>query len=271
MTERIASNLSGGVCRHPDDEQPEDPPPEKASAPRRDWLVSEAPIHWDNVSSSCDANAVVAARNARSGGGSGSLPEPPMATAGSTSAPRCEAPPTKAQSAGASSNAARTAERDGLRPYLAAGSTHDGHSAFVGGAAAKGSTNGVIEAEVVSVSVQAGLQSEIQGTLARVGTSGRYGSASLETLTAQAHVGLYNPDGSSGFNYGASATLVSSEVTAKYSGNSVTVGLAAGIGIGGHVGIRDDDKDARPEVCLRGAVGSFALGGCLEIPIVIRP
>lgn len=271
MTERISSHLSGGVCRHPDDEQPEDAPREKAGASNRDRLVSETPIGWDDLASSCGANAVLAARSARGGGMSGSSPSAPRATAGSTSAPRCDAPPTKTQSAGASSNAARTTERDGLRPYFAAGLTHDGQNAFVGGAAVKGSMEGVIEAEVVSASVQAGLRIEAQATLARVGASGEHGSASVETLTAQAHAGIYNSDGSVGFNYGASAAFISSEITAKHSGNSITVGLAAGIGGGVHVGIRDDDKDGRPELCYRGSVGPFTVGGCLEIPVVIRP
>jgi hypothetical protein len=282
MTERISSDPSRNVCRRPEDEQPEAIPRETPAPPYRDRLVSAPPIDWDKVSSSCDANAADAARNASQGGGmcGGRWPGAAVSSPGAASEPRSDAsPPSKTKApapppvtAGASGNAARTSERDFRKgPYAAEGYTHDGGSAFAGVAGLKGRTEEGLEGEALSVSIQAGEQNELQGTFARLGYSGAHGAGSVEALTASVHVGIDNSDGSHGVNAGAAVALASSEITLKHSGWSATGGLAAGIGAEGHVGIRDDDKDGKPELCGRVALGIGIGGACIEMPVVIRP
>lgn len=282
MTERISSDPSRSVCRRPEDEQPEALPRETPAPTCRDRLVSAAPIDWDKVPSSCDANAADAARNASQGGGmcGGRSPGAAVSSPGTAPAPRSDAnppPKTKApasppRTAGASGNAARTSERDFRKgPYAAEGRTHDGGSAFAGVAGLKGRTEEGIEGEALSVSIQAGEQNEVQGTFARLGYSGAHGAGSLEALTASAHVGVDNADGSHGVNAGASAALASGEITLKHSGWSATGGLAAGIGAEAHVGVRDDDKDGKPEICFRVAFNIGIAGACIEMPVVIKP
>lgn len=281
MTERISSDPSRNVCRRPEDDESAEIPREAPAPTCRDRLVSAQPIDSDRIPTSCDANAADAARNASSGGGmcGGRWPGTPVTSLGSVPEPRSDAPPVKqdapsvpARTAGASGNAARTAERDFSKgPYAAAGRTHDGGSVFAGAAALKGRTEEGIEAEALSVSVQVGAQNEIQGTVARLGYSGEYGSGSIEVLTASVHLGIDNSDGSYGVNIGATASLMSGDVTTKHSGDSITAGLAAGKGGEAHVGIRDDDKDGKPEICLRVAWGVEIGGGCIELPMVIRP
>lgn len=243
MTDRISSDASRSVCRRPEDDRTEEPSRDEPAPTCRDRLTSHQEVDWDKVPTSCDANAADAVRNAK-------------------------APPP----AGASTNAARTGERD-VRdgPYAAAGRTHDGGSVFVGVAAVKGRTAEGIEREEHSASIQVGKQNEVQGTVARVGYSGAAGSVSVEGLTANAHAGVENSDGSRGVNVGAGATLVGGEVTLKHSGWSITGGLAMSAGAEAHAGIRDDDKDGRPETCFRIALGAGIGGLCVESPVVIRP
>lgn len=283
MTERISSDSPRNLCYQPEDERPQAIAREKPGPACRDRLVSESPPDWNNVPTSCEANAADAARNAGEGGMCGGRwPGAPMSSGGSTPDPRSVSPPRKEEpssptkqprpTAGASRNAARTTERGALEgSYAAAGVTHDGRSAFAGVALVKGGTKNGLEAEAGSLSVQAGLQNEAQATFVRAGVSGERGAASLETLTANVHAGIDNSDGSVGLNVGASATLVGTEATLQHSGNSFTVGLAAGLGVGGHFGVRDQDKNGKPEICFRATAGPVTIGGCNEVPIVIRP
>ncbi|MBX3200201.1 MAG: hypothetical protein KF894_18845 [Labilithrix sp.] len=286
MTERISSDPSRNACRRPEDEPSEALPKESPAPTCRDRLVSAPPVDWDKVPTSCDANAADAARNAGQGEGGtcGGWPGAPMTGRGSTPAPRSEAPPAKAapakkdaratppRTAGASGNGARTAERDFLKgAYAAEGYTHDRGSVFAGAAALKGHMEDGVDAEELSVSVQVGEQNEAQATLARLGHSNEHGSSSVDALTANAHIGLDNSDGSHGVNAGASASWVTAEATMKRSGWSVTGGVAAGIGAEAHVGVRDDDKDGKPEICVRGALSVAIVGACIELPVVIRP
>ena len=111
----------------------------------------------------------------------------------------------------------------------------------------------------------------LQGTFVRVGYSKGHVAGSAEAFTANAHIGLDNSDGSYGVNAGAAAAAASGEITAKHSGWSVTGGLTAGIGAEGHLGIRDDDKDGKPEICARVAFGVGIGGLCIEMPVVIKP
>ena len=155
--------------------------------------------------------------------------------------------------------------------YAAEGTTHDRGSYFAGVAGLKGRTEEGIEGEALSVSIQGGAQNEVQGTFVRLGYSSDHVAGSTEAFTANAHIGIDNSDGSYGVNAGAAAAAASGEITVKHSGWSVTGGLAAGIGAEGHLGIRDDDKDGKPEICARVAFGVGIGGLCIEMPVVIRP
>lgn len=281
MTERISSDPSRTVCRRPEDEPSEATSNERPAPARRDRLASAPPVDWEKVPTSCDANAADAARNADRGGGTcgGGWPGAAVTSRGSAPEPRSDAPPVKTgarasppRTAGASGNGARTTERDFTKgPYAAQGRTHDGGSVFAAAAALKGRTGEGVEAEALGVSVQAGEQNELQVTTARLGYSDPRVSVSVDALTANAHVGVDNSDGSHGVNAGASAAWASGEVTVKRSGWSLTGGLAAGAGAEAHLGVRDDDEDGAPEVCARLAFG-FGIGGaCVELPVVIRP
>ncbi len=206
----------------------------------------------------------------------GRWPGTAVSSRGSAPDPRSDAPPAKTDApvapsrTGASGNAARTSERS-LRPYASEGRTHDGGSAFAGVAALKGRTEEGIEFEALSVSIQGGEQNELQGTFARLGYSSEHVAVSVEALTANAHIGIDNSDGSHGVNAGASAAVASGEGTIKYSGWSATAGLTVGIGAEAHLGVRDDDKDGKPEICGRVAFGIGIGGLCIEMPVVIKP
>lgn len=296
MTERVSCGPSRNVSRREEEEEERSKeasssgaPPQVASQARlndkpaptcRDRQVSQPPIDWDSVPSMCDANAVEAARNAIAGGMSGGTRAGvPMTSPGkapeqnaSTSPPPSPPPKPPVKTAGASTNAARTTERDFLKgPYAAAGITHDGGSLFAGAAALKGRTTEGIEAEALGVSVQVGRQTEAQSTVARLGYSSKHVSGSVEALTANAHFGFDNSDGSVGVNIGAGATLASAEITAKHSGWSITRGISAGPGGEAHIGLRDDDKDGRPELCVRVGWAFVIAGSCVESPIILKP
>lgn len=249
MTQPISQDRSRSASRTDDDSAASaSHATREAASPgasaSRERLVSQPPPDWERVPSSCDTNAADAARNA----------------AGDT------------KKRAASTNAARTTERDlADGPYAAAGVTRDGKNLHVGVAAAKGRTNQGMEVELASASVQIGEQNEAQATATRLGYGGETFSGSVEAFTANAHAGLENSDGSRGINSGAGATFVAGEVTVKHSGWSVTAGLSAGVGVEGHIGVRDADKDGKPEVCFRVAAAWGVGGLCLESPVVIRP
>lgn len=250
MTERVSSDASRNVCRRPEDEQTTEVSKERPPlAPAcRDRLVSSAPPDWESLPNRCDENAAMAAQNATIG------------------------PPLPPKGAGASTNAARTSERDVKDgAYAAAGRTHDGKSVFVAGAVTKGKMGDGTDLETLSVSVQVGQQSEAQATMMRVGYAGKNVSGSSEHATLNAHYGTENSDGSRGLNIGASATVAAAEITITDSGSSRTIGVSEGIGAESHVGVRDADKDGRPELCVRVGALFFTAGACFESPIVIRP
>jgi hypothetical protein len=122
------------------------------------------------------------------------------------------------------------------------------------------------EAEVLSASVQVGAQNEAQVTFVRVaGTSGNL-NGSAEAFTARANLGIHNDDGSTGFNAGAGATAVGFEGTLGRE-SSLTGGLAASVGYGASVGLRDLDADGKQELCARVAAGPITLGVCVENPL----
>lgn len=246
MTERISSDASRNVCRRPEDEASEQVSTDKPGPTCKEPLVSRPPPDWDAIPNHADDNAALAAQNAPIG------------------------PPPPPKGAGASTNAARTSERD-FGPYATAGRTHDGNNVFAGAAVAKGKLGGGFEGEKYSASIQAGLQNEVQVTGARITYAGQNVSVTVESATANVHAGIENSDGSRGLNAGAGATLGSAEMTVKHEGSSATVGISKGIGAEAHVGVRDEDADGRPELCVRVAAGIVIAGACFEAPIVIRP
>ncbi len=175
--------------------------------------------------------------------------------------PPAAGPPASA----ANNNAQRTTERK-LAPYVDAGVTAAGDSLFAGAALLKGrdpKSGG--EVEVLSASAQIGAQTEVQLGFQRVaGTHGPL-SGGVETFSAKASVGIHNDDGSTGFNVGAGATAVGFEGSVG-GASRLTNGVAAGVGGGVSVGVRDVDGDDNRELCARVSIGPVTVGACLESP-----
>jgi hypothetical protein len=167
----------------------------------------------------------------------------------------------------ATNNATRTQERNlASGPYAAAGYVEGGHVLHAGVALAKGRDASGLEVEAMSVSVQVGAQHEAQAGAVRVGFSGAKGTIAGEGGTANAHIGIHNPDGSTGLNTGAGTVMVGGEITLGANANSVTVGTGVGVGAEMSVGLRDKDGNGRPEVCFRLGVKFATVGACIELP-----
>lgn len=178
-------------------------------------------------------------------------------------------PPTapSASALPANNNALRTSERNGIIPYADADVTASGDSVFAGAAMLKGrdpKTNG--EVEVLSVSGQLGAQTELQVGFQRVSGARGALSGGVEVFTARANIGIHNDDGSTGFNVGAGATAVGLEGTVG-GASRLTYGVAAGMGAGVSVGVRDVDRDGNGELCARVSIGPVTVGACLENPL----
>lgn len=122
-----------------------------------------------------------------------------------------------------------------------------------------------LDVEVLSLSGQVGTQNEFQVGLQRIGRSSPSGSVGIEVLTARANMGIHNDDGSVGINAGAQATALGVETTLA-TVDSLTVGLSAGLGVGGSVGLRDLDKDGEHELCAKVSLGPLTAGVCVETP-----
>lgn len=168
----------------------------------------------------------------------------------------------------ATNNAQRTSAM-APAPYADAGVTDDG-IAYAGVAAIKGrDADSGIEMEIYSASVQVGAQNEAQAGMARLGISSDSGanSASMDIFTAQAHAGIYNKDGSTGINVGATAVAVGVEGTASTGASGVTGGVSIGVGAEYSAGIRDADGDGYGEIGLR---GTLELGVGVTIGIQIE-
>lgn len=180
----------------------------------------------------------------------------------STLPPPSPTPPAPA----ANNNAQRTEERLGAVPYASAGFTAAGDSVYASAAVIKGRDPSGAAIEVLSASVQVGAQTEAQVGFQRVaGTRGAL-TGSVETFTLRANVGIYNDDGSTGFNIGGSATAVGFEGTVG-GASSVTYGVAAGAGAAASVGARDVDRDGRTELCAKVVFGPVTAGACVESPL----
>lgn len=138
-------------------------------------------------------------------------------------------------------------------------------AAYAEFAALQGSdSNAPLTVEVASVSGQAGRANEVSATLLHLGAGPASVQASVDVFKAEAHGGIYNPDGSTGVNLGASATLIGAEAQFSDGANSFNFGLSLGAGAEASVGARDADADGATEVCGRVALGPVAVGACLE-------
>ncbi len=102
--------------------------------------------------------------------------------------------------------------------------------------------------------------------------AGGHATTSADTFSAKVNYGIHNPDGSVGLNFGASASVVGVETTFSHSGWSLTVGASEGIGPDMSVGVRDQDRDGRGELCGRISIRALTLGACLEVlPALVEP
>lgn len=254
MTTPISGSMSGGSCSRAEDDldtpnassssssASASKPTSESRAPQSNASSSSLDVDWDSVPSAGPSPALAAAS------------------------------PQKAAEGHASTNASRTTQRDiHDGPHSAAGYTDDKKSVFVSAAAVKGSYSDGVEIELGSASVQIGRQHEAQIGAGRAGYHGEIISVAAEAFTASAQVGVENPDGSTGMNAGLSATAASIEATAKHSGNSITAGLSLGAGASGSIGLRDDDRDGKPEACVRASFEFVIVGGCIELPAFFKP
>ncbi len=188
---------------------------------------------------------------------------------------RSEMPPPSSSSpavaklvSAANNNAQRTSELSGIAPHLAAGKTAAGDSVYVSVAGLKGhDPKSGLEVEVLSASEQKGLQLESQAALLRVGKSDATGSFNIESFTIRATHGIHNDDGSTGYNVSGLATALGGEVTLNHGADSVTLGLAAGVGAAGSIGLRDIDGDGDRELCFKASIEAFTVGACVETPL----
>jgi hypothetical protein len=88
----------------------------------------------------------------------------------------------------------------------------------------------------------------------------------VDLLRAELHLGSQNADASQGENIGAMATGVGLEITAEYSGWSLTAGLSASLGASVSSGEgRDRDHDGKLERCFAVSFGPLTLGECDEL------
>lgn len=247
MTDSIARRESG-ACRLPgDDPEPDDasrPSPSTAGQSEKPRQACMVDIDWNETSPH--------------EGPAFGPPAPPASPA---------APPPAVRVPQATSNATRTTERDlASGAYASAGYAPGGHAAYVGAAIVKGRDANGGEVEAMSASVQAGAQREAQVTVLRVGFSDSRVAVSGEAGTANAHVGIHNPDGSTGVNSGVGAVIVAAEGTFGDQANSLTVGIGVGVGAEASVGLRDKDGNGQPELCVRIGVKFATVGACVELP-----
>jgi hypothetical protein len=166
------------------------------------------------------------------------------------------------------SNQERTSARAGIAPYAAIGRTSSG-DAFAGVAALKGrEPKSGFELEMATVSLQRGTQSEAQIGVARLGGSTDRGktSGTVDFATARVAGGIHNPDGSTGLNFAATATLLGVEATHEVGANgSVTGGAAFAVGGEVSLGVKGG-ANGKPALCFRFGAEPGMAGFCLEKP-----
>jgi hypothetical protein len=135
-----------------------------------------------------------------------------------------------------------------------------------------------IDIEVFSVSGETGpAVNGAQVAMARMGVSGQpawhpevidKAAASFEVFTAHVAIGTQNPDGSLGFGVSVGTAVVGVEVSGSVFDGAVSgsIGASAGLTFEGAIGVRDADKDGRPELCGRLGVAVVTGDICLEWP-----
>jgi hypothetical protein len=161
-------------------------------------------------------------------------------------------------------NAQRTTARTEEGFYADCGFTED--AIFAGVALDKNrDPDSGYEFEAGSFSLQLGGQNEAQAAAGRLGYTEGGDSFVVDLLTAKASGGAHNDDGSTGFNASAGATLLGAEGTLDLGDqDSLTFGLAASVGGGLSVGLRDGDHDGNLEFCFKASVAFLTVGACGE-------
>lgn len=178
------------------------------------------------------------------------------------------------QGSPATTDAKRGSARTDFAPRADAGVTSSGDSVYANASMLRGRDPQTgVEADLMRASARAGAQTDVSAGMASVGVSSENGgkSARLDVMTAQAGSGIRNPDGSTGFNVGATATAVGVEGTLESGGWSATAGISISKGFAASIGTRDQDRDGAGELCVRvsGGVGlvGATLGVCAENPL----
>lgn len=105
--------------------------------------------------------------------------------------------------------------------------------------------------------------------VARLGGSSDDGrtSGTADFMTARVAGGIHNSDGSTGLNFGATATIVGGEATHPFGEASSLTG-GASFGVGGEVslGFKLEGPHGKPALCVRVAPNPTVQGVCLERP-----
>lgn len=160
--------------------------------------------------------------------------------------------------------------KEGLKPVFEYGVDNSGHiHAHAAAISGQNSETGV-DAELLGVSVETGEgyfhNSNI--VMGKVGITNKEGdSAHIEVFAGHEGVGTHNADGSEGGHAELIASLVSVEGTLSSGGNSISAGLAIGVGAAASMGYRDQDHDGNLEGCASVSPGGFfSVGACLELP-----
>lgn len=132
-------------------------------------------------------------------------------------------------------------------------------------------TEGGAQREQGGVRYRTGQQNDIELVSARSVTETTDGRVKMqmEGPSVKAGIGIHNPDGSVGFNFGAQANAGSVEYSAKHGGNSASVGVSEGAGFAASAGFRDSDGDGNVELCQRVELLWFAGGYCVEVPVTL--
>lgn len=183
-------------------------------------------------------------------------------------------PPTKPTKSTDSSDQ-RTSARDEISPYSDYGVTSSGDAVFASGALLKGRDPKTgIEVDLLSASMQVGLETELQARLVSVGGSSDDGTKSggMDIVSARAAVGIHNPDGSTGLNVSLSGNIIGVQISGTHDGEGGALGVGAGVGAEGFVGFGDSDSDGRPEFSARFSgkvLGAFTIGRTWEFPFQV--
>ena len=147
-----------------------------------------------------------------------------------------------------------------------AGVTEDGEY-YAEGALLKGK-QGTLQAEILGVHGQVGMQSEVGATLARLSIHDDGGDTTLEALTLNASWGSQQAKDGRGAgqgSYGVAANALGVETTRELDGgHSVTLGVSAGLSAKLDLDVKDTDHDGHAEECAKISLGPVSLGACVE-------